>query len=340
MDDPSPLLALALGAGVFVVRNLLASSKGENARLDRAWATAARQLGASARLEPGTFWRGAVRSIEGDVEGAPLRIDTFCEGQAGNHRTYYTRLTMLGLKGLCPADLRVGPRGTLSKLARRFAIGEEPTGDDAFDAAFRVTSSPAGLGRELLDAPTRRRLLALDEGFAIEGRTLTVRRAGLPSEAEPLVALGRFGEALARRWADAARAPARAAEALDLEPLEARADLTPGARTTIARGLRRGRELEVSALLSGPRPATQISCANPGGPSFVLARGPSGFEAEGDAPAYARAVVATAPPALARLAGQGGQVSLELDGLAHDANELARLVDAVLDATRSGGVYR
>lgn len=335
-----PLIALLVGAGFFVARRLLGSSKEEHARLDRAWAGAAQRLGAQAHLEPGSPWRTAVRRLEGEFEGAAFVIDTFRDGRAERNHVDQTRLRTRGLAGLCPADVRVWPRGAIAKLARRLGLGETPTGDEAFDAAFRVTSVPPGVGRELLDGRTRRLLLELGEGFEIEGRTLTILRSGVPSEAEPLVAMGRFAEAIVQRWVDAGRAPARTARALELAGPAPIVELAAEGATRVASGLRRGRELEVSVLAAGPRLTTIVSCAVGGGAPFALARSPGGWAAEGDAPAYARSIADAAPPGLARLVGEAGRVALELTGLSHDEDELARLVDGLLEATRGGGAYR
>jgi hypothetical protein len=327
----------ALGAGVSAAVRLWELNTAP--ALDRAWSEAARRVGGRALIEPATFWSRAIRRLKVDVEGVALTIDTFYEG--GKSGRHYTRLRAGPLPGLSRADLGVEPRTVLTSLTRRLMLGETPTGDEAFDAAFRVMSSPEGLGPALLDARTRALALRWQEGFVIEGRTLSIVTKGLPEEAEPLVGMVRYGRALVERWVALARAPAAAADALGLGPVEARLELASDGPTRVASETRQGRQLTLSVHTDRPGCLTLVSVDAPGGATFTLDRRPGRLASEGEVPSYARAIAQGAPPSLIRVLGEPGRVTLVLVGLEHDRHELEGLVGALLDVTRAkGGAYR
>ncbi|HEU4532801.1 MAG TPA: hypothetical protein VFS00_01740, partial [Polyangiaceae bacterium] len=212
---------------------------------------------------------------------------------------------------------------------------------ETFDAAFRVMSHPAGLANELLDDRTRALAVENEEGFEIEGKTLTITFRGVPQEAAPLVALGRYGRAVVGRWAELARAPSAAAAALGLDPIAPGLELASEGATAVARGARRGHAIALSVLGQGPRCTTILSVGITGGAAFTLDRRTASPKAnEGAVPPYARALAERATPSLLRLVGEPGRLTLELEGLAHDSNELERYVEAIIEATRAGSAYR
>ncbi|HEU4403913.1 MAG TPA: hypothetical protein VFS43_01265 [Polyangiaceae bacterium] len=338
--DPAALTFLAAGAlGTAVVTAYRFWALGQAPALDRAWAEAARRIGGRALIAPATFWSGAARRIRFDVEGVAVTIDTFTEG-GGRGNQHYTRLRAGPLPGLCRAQLGVAPRNVLEAIARRLGLGETPTGDEAFDAAFRVVSHPAGLGREMLDATLRELTLESEVGFEIEGKMLSVVCSGLPEESRPLIALAGYGRAIIERWVELADAPSAAWAALGLGAVGARVELESEGATTVARGARRGCEIGLSVLPDGGRYMTIVSVGVAGGGAFALDRRAPPAGGGGGVPADVRALAESAPPSLVRVVGEPGRVTLEFEGLKHDPNEIAWVVEALLEARHPGGAYR
>jgi hypothetical protein len=148
-----PFLVVALiGSGAAVLKMLFSSSGSREE--DEVWKLAARRVQGELDLAPGSWLKPAKRSIRLEARGVPLVVETY-EERSGNTRVEYTRASSGALPGASGIRLVVSPRGLLRKLSKGLGIGEIPTGDADFDAAFHVSAAPRGVAAVFLDRAMR-----------------------------------------------------------------------------------------------------------------------------------------------------------------------------------------
>jgi hypothetical protein len=149
------MAALFIGLGLAVVR--------VRGRRRRSLAAAQARFGGTAVPEREDDAVTATLAFEAQGLG-PARLECSLggEGSAAHSR--------LEVDVASPVELVVEARGLLGGAG-------EPLGDDAFDGRFRVTTTPPGRGRELLDTAARAALLALHDlgaGLVSKGVRLVV----------------------------------------------------------------------------------------------------------------------------------------------------------------------
>lgn len=318
---------------IAAVRAFFAPSTAE----DEIWARAARRVGGTLDVYPGSLFRPTKRMITVDVDGTSVVVDTFVEYQ-GRQRVECTRVQAKPLRGLCEMRLFVAPRGLLGRVTKHLGLGQTLTGDARFDDRFSVTGGPPSLLREYLAPSIVRTLLATEEGFALEDGELRIVREGTPGKSEPLVAMVRFAEAIVQRGDALVRGVVRVAEALDLPTLEP-FELPASGQVTVARGVRRRHELALSVRVRLETAATIVECQVGASAAWSLERDHDGGVVSSGAPPSSTQAVFEVAPLLAGVRQHGTSVEVAFAGLEPDPSEVAGLVDAVVESL-VGGPYR
>jgi hypothetical protein len=345
MDFVPPLVAVVVGAGVLALKVLLQSGRrAEDALADETWASAARRVGGVVHITPGSLFTSASRTIEVTVEGVAIVADTLERRDWSKRGTMeYTRVRTGFVPGMRAVSLRVWPRGPLSRVARSLGLSHVPTGDPEFDAVFSVTGSPRSVSAAFLDEATRRFLVGAAEGFESDDHTIRVEREGLPRQTSTLVDMIGFIQKLVQRWMTLGQGPAQVAEALGLEQ-EGPLDLAITSGSVVARGIRRGSAVTLALRIGEQQIATIVTSEVNVAQDWALERDDAGTLVDkGDrsgCPPAVLSVARGAPPALLALRQEGGTVELVLEGLSPDPEQVAGILDGVIDAVASGGGYR
>ena len=336
------ILAVALAAAGLSAWKVVADSRGrqDDARVDEVWSAAAREVGGVLRES------SSPAICRRTPSGVELLAETFSEYDPSKQRAVtYTRVRTSALAGMRGARFRVWPHGSLGKVQRHLGLAPGTTGDAGFDEAFSATGSPRSVCVAYLDATTRRFLLDAKEGFVFQDETLRVVREGTPSKASTLVEMFHFAAQLQERWTELVSGPVRLAEALALD-VSTVVDIgvTSGTNVVFARGLRRGREVTLALFVSDARLLTIVTCADTGAGDWAFERDDTGALAPcGTSATCPEAILAIVRDSLAELSELrhiDGGIELVFEGLSLDARRVAAVVDAVVEATATGGAYR
>lgn len=264
-DTIGGLIVVLLGG--WGLKKALAAGRAEQEKQDELWSTAATRVRGEVIIGKGTFFRSPVRRIELRAGDTRIVAETVTESELGAGKTTSTCVTAGPIEGLGDLSMRVVPRGmiALGRVSKRLRLAEVATKQEGFDLQMRVHGSPAALVRELLDARLSRKILELGEGFAIADASIVVPREGVPQDAGTIVAMVRFVEEIAERWAEMVAMPRKLADALDLEHVEGK----PG---VIARGIRRGREVTLEVRVGRDALSTVVSFEAPSGEPVEVTR--------------------------------------------------------------------
>lgn len=332
MDDFSFVALVA--AGAFAIRMFW---RRDPTAARAMWDRAARLVGGEHAIE------GGEHVLRLEVDGVPLVVRTRSEA-IGRHASR-TTIAHATLPGAARTTLEGVPRGTAKWNAPRLlsvTLGrpDVPTGDVAFDGAFRVSSSPEALASELFDARARRHLLEAREGFVVERGELRIEREGVPTEIEPLLALVRFARGVVRAWNDVVRGPERIARALEwiVEPdvtFDAEAD------ALVARGVRRGVtcELVVRFREAWALVVVRVASASPSTCSVVRdADSSSGWT--GAVPEPLRPLTLAAPRQLVGIQQTHDALELAFDGLDVEPAAVVAALDVTIEAIAAPQPYR
>lgn len=328
MDIEGGLLLAGLAAGAAVFRRYML--RRASVEEDRTWAAAARRVGGELVPAPRTFFASGAPSISwktGEVE----IVAEVLQRWNGREREVATRVRC-ALPMASAWSIEVSPRGLLRKATQRLGVAEATTGDAAFDAAFVLDASPECLGEEYLDRNIRAEIARVGEGFQLAGGALTLEREGRPGGEEPLVAMLRYGAALAARWSEVLRGPRPAAARLGLAMVDPR---PRGDEVTIGHGERRSHEVTLT-LRVGPDRVTTVAFVKVAASPWTFERG----AADAILPEAARALSIAPLEGLlgVRQTEEGAEIVFE--GSAPDADAVVDALDLVLDAAIRAGAYR
>ena len=219
------------------------------AAVDELWQAAAHRIGGSLEIVKGSFLRDTIRQISAGVEGVPLTVEAYTDS-SGKNRVWHTRVAAGRLPASGAVRIECSPRGIVGKLSKRLGISRQLTGDEAFDDACHIDASPAAMGLAFFDAPTRRLVSTLGEGFTLEHGRVSVVREGLPADSSVLVDMTRFVERLIERWCALVESLVHIAAALDLV-CEWDFSVPSEGESVVARGLRRAPTTTLLVRVSG-----------------------------------------------------------------------------------------
>ncbi|MBI5434444.1 MAG: hypothetical protein HZA52_16540 [Planctomycetes bacterium] len=174
------VLALGVGGGAVVWASRL------EARTIETWRRFATDRGLRFVIDPSPWYRGKSFHLEGEVRGIAFRIEKWVV-RRGKNSQVYTRLTASGPE-LVERELSVLPNHFGTRLAKLFAKDARPTGDEAFDAKFRVYPQGSDEPREVLHEAARAKLCELDrlDELVLRGGTVTLRWFRLERSPEKL----------------------------------------------------------------------------------------------------------------------------------------------------------
>lgn len=146
------------------------------------WRRVAHQLGLQAEVG-----RGLSRPIiSGNLNGLPVRIDTYTH-RSGNSSTTYTRY-VVGYKPL-GFNFRLKREGGLSFIGKLFGIEDVQVGDPVFDGAVKIKTSDRSRLLEVLTPSVRSglfRLMASYPSAVVEDDHITVVKAKFERNGEVL----------------------------------------------------------------------------------------------------------------------------------------------------------
>jgi hypothetical protein len=268
----------------------------------------------------------------------PILVSTVHDGDR-NTSTVFTCVSAGPLPAARATRIHCAKRDLVRKLSKHLGIGELPTGHVEFDDVVHVSGAPRALVLEYLDGPTRHLVAESDTGFDVEHGELVVRREGIPTEPERLIAMTRFAERLVRRWCAFARGPARLATSLGFTA-QASCALGDGAGL-VASGIHRSRATRHLLRLVGDLVLTVLSFHHPGGAEWTLERDENdAFTVSGAPPEGVLAFANRAPSSLLGVRAIDAAIELAFAGTAPDEVEVAAALDAVVDALPSLAPYR
>jgi hypothetical protein len=161
----SAILVAVLGGGVIALKLLW--NAGDPAE-EKAWAEAAERVGGNYTATRARLFRPAERRIELVAAGVTVVARTDVR-MVGDAYEYCTRVTSDLLPAASETRLHCARRDVVLKLKQRLGLASLLTGDARFDDAFDLRGSPAAVVLALLDASTRRAVVACDAGFDLDG---------------------------------------------------------------------------------------------------------------------------------------------------------------------------
>ncbi|MCC6409237.1 MAG: hypothetical protein IT453_18915, partial [Planctomycetes bacterium] len=184
VQEPWWILYIVLMLG-FAAGAIVWTSRVE-ARTIETWRRFASDRGLRFVLDPSPWYRGKSFHVEGEVRGISFRIEKWVVRRGKNSQVY----TLLSAHGpeLVERELSVLPNHFGTRLAKLFAKDARPTGDEAFDARFRVYPQGFDEPREVLHEAARAKLLELDrlDELVLRSGTATLRWLRLERSPEKL----------------------------------------------------------------------------------------------------------------------------------------------------------
>ena len=194
---PVTIVAVVVGIIVFAIR----WESGRAIAFREAWSSYALSRGLAYAAASGPWYRRQAAAIEGDVEGVPIRLDTYVVSTGHAHVTY-TRVQSR-LPRPVHARVCVTPRTVFTGLGERLGRETIRTSDPTFDRAMAVRSKSRETALGAVDDAVRSRTLGIGRkvSMQVEGENLKIWWQGGESSPEILDAASRLAAALARSCA-------------------------------------------------------------------------------------------------------------------------------------------
>jgi hypothetical protein len=142
--------------GVIVLIAMAANQ--QHKRVVASWGEAARRLGL--QLEAGSRFSNPL--ITGNLNGIPVRVDSYTRRHNNNSTTYTRYQVRYPSTGF---DFELKREGGLTKIVRFFGVKDVEMGDAAFDDAFKITTDDPSRLQQLLTPSVRSGLFRLMASF-------------------------------------------------------------------------------------------------------------------------------------------------------------------------------
>jgi len=169
----------------------------------QAWRDFATSRGFVWKPASGPWYRRTSDAIDGNVEGVPVRVDTFVVSTGKSHVTYTRVVSRPGND--VPAKITVSRRHFLTGFGESLGMKTVRTGDPSFDERMVVRARDPEAVRRVIDASVRARILELRPSVTvrIQDQTAKITWRGAEKDPRTLDAACRLAAAISRAGAHA-----------------------------------------------------------------------------------------------------------------------------------------
>jgi len=193
------LLVVFLGICGGVLAALVAFNRRTWEAHQRAWQEFAVARGMVCQMAAVPWYQRSSVVVTGTLDLVALEFGTYVVSN-GKSSTTFTRVRAHALDPI-PSNIRVSTAHLFSGIGRMLGLQDVPTGDAIFDEKYVVKADREADARALLDAPTRKAMMAFPHSvrFEYEAGAVSLHWLGLENNPAVLDAAARI-VAAACRW--------------------------------------------------------------------------------------------------------------------------------------------